>query len=135
MSRKDEITNRIIEICLISLIIFTTLALGTVQPWSIFVMRIVVVVALIAWLIKILFQPANRQTNLPNVECRSTPLLLPLSIYLFIAIISTIISPYKWISLNLLANLFVYTAVYFMIVNNLKNFSIKCQINNQSINY
>jgi len=33
--------------------------LGTVQPWSIFIMRITVIIALLAWLIKILTQPGT----------------------------------------------------------------------------
>ena len=49
----------IIESCLIFLVVFTPLALGTVQPWSIFIMRITVVVALIAWLLEVLFQPTT----------------------------------------------------------------------------
>ena len=128
MNLEHRTLNIIIEFCLISLVIFTPLALGTTQPWSIFIMRITLVVALLAWLLKLL------TTQSPNLERRTTThhslltahhlgtsLLIPISIFLSVAIISTIASAYKWVSLSLLTNLFVYAAVYFLIVNNLKS--------------
>ena len=132
MNIKQKILNKkylnaIIQSCLIFLVIFTPLALGTVQPWSIFIMRIAVIIALISWLIKILTHQTygtNIEHKTLNIERKTyfhhTPLTIPLLMYLSVAIVSTIISSYKWISLSLLANLFVYIAIYFLIVNNLK---------------
>jgi len=122
-----RVLNIIIEFCLISLVIFTPLALGTTQPWSIFVVRITVVVALLAWLLKLLTQSTNleRRTTIHHspftIHHFRTPLLIPILIFLSIAAISTIISSYKWLSLGILTNLFVYAAIYFLIVNNLKS--------------
>ena len=130
MNLEHRTLNIIIEFCLISLVIFTPLALGTTQPWSIFAMRITVVVALVCWLLKLLSikhqtpntQPKTTTYHLPLITYYlGTPLLIPILIFLSIAVISTIISSYKWISLNILTNLFVYVAVYFLIVNNLKS--------------
>ncbi|MBA7560543.1 hypothetical protein ES708_02169 [subsurface metagenome] len=108
--------NIIIESCLISLVIFTPLALGTTQPWSIFILRITVVVALLAWLLKLLSSKSYSRFTIHD-----SPLFLPILIFLSVAVISTITSSYKWISLNILTNLFIYAAVYFLIVKNLKS--------------
>lgn len=125
-----RIADGIIEVCLLFLVIFTPIALGTVQPWSIFIMRIVVVIALSAWIFKVFFQPVqqiyrppnqNRTHIFKNKLFRFTPLALPIFIYLFIATISTIFSSYKQLSLDLLANLFVYVSVYFLVINNLRS--------------
>ncbi len=117
--------NIIIESCLIFLVIFTPLALGTTQPWSIFIMRITVVVALLAWLLKLFSTIHDSRFTIHKIPLTThhlgTPLLIPILIFLSIAVISTIVSAYKWISLNILANLFIYAAVYFLIVNNLKS--------------
>jgi len=131
----------LIEICLIFLLISTPLMLGTVQPWSIFIMRITVVVALLTWLIKILFQPGTRNqepgtknrprtknqepgTNLErrtsNVELKT--LDLTILVFLGVAAFSTfVVSPYKHQSLSWFTNLATYTAVYFIFVNNIKS--------------
>jgi len=116
LNLEHRTLNIIIEFCLISLVIFTPLALGTNQPWSIFIMRIAVVVALICWLLK-LFSTIHDS----RFTIHDSPLFLPILIFLSVAVISTIISSYKWVSLDILTNLFVYAAVYFLIVNNLKS--------------
>ncbi len=116
MNTRLRVSNIIIELCLISLVIFTPLALGTTQPWSIFVMRLTVVVALLAWLLKLLSSKSYSRFTIHD-----SPLFLPILIFLSIAVISTITSSYKWISLSLLTNLFVYAAIYCLIVNNLKS--------------
>ncbi len=123
MNTRLRVLNIIIESCLISLVIFTPLALGTTQPWSIFIMRITVVVALVAWLLKIFTVERGTTTHdsLLTTHHLGTPLLIPILIFLSIAVISTITSSYKWTSLNILTNLFVYAAIYFLIVNNLKS--------------
>ncbi len=116
MNTRLRTLNIIIESCLISLVIFTPLALGTTQPWSIFIMRITVVVALVAWLLKLLSSKSDSRFTIHD-----SPLLIPILIFLSIAVISTITSSYKWTSLNILTNLFVYAAIYFLIVNNLRS--------------
>jgi len=123
LNLEHRTLNIIIEFCLISLVIFTPLALGTTQPWSIFIMRITVVVALVAWLLKIFTVERRTTTHHSPLTTHhfGTSLLIPILIFLSIAVISTIISSYKWLSLNILTNLFVYAAIYFLIVNNLKS--------------
>ncbi len=123
MNTRLRVSNIIIELCLISLVIFTPLALGTTQPWSIFIMRITVVVALLAWLLKIFTVERRTTTHHSPLTTHhlGTPLLIPILIFLSIATISTIISSYKWLSLSLLTNLFACAAIYFLIVNNLKS--------------
>lgn len=116
MSLEHRTLNIIIESCLMFLVIFTPLALGTTQPWSVFIMRITVVVALLAWLLK-LFSTIHHSP----FTIHDSPLFIPILIFLSIAVISTITSSYKWTSLNILTNLFVYVAIYFLIVNNLKS--------------
>jgi len=119
--------TKIIEGCLISLLIFTPLALGTVQPWSIFIMRLTVVIALTSWLIKILSQPtAPNEPNKPK-EIDELPTLnlqildLAILAFLGVAAFSTfVVSPYKHKSLDWFTNLTTYTALYFVIVNNIK---------------
>lgn len=117
--------TKIIEGCLIFLLIFTPLALGTVQPRSIFIMRIVVVIALTSWLLKILSQPTApnqpKESDKPtNAKLRT--LDFAILAFLGVATFSTfVVSPYKHKSLNWFANLTTYTALYFFIVNNIKS--------------
>ncbi len=125
MSLEHRTLNIIIESCVISLVIFTPLALGTTQPWSIFIMRITVLVALLAWLLKLFSTIHDSRFTIHKIPFTThhlgTPLLIPILIFLSVAVISTIISSYKWFSLSLLTNLFVYAAIYFLIVKNLKS--------------
>jgi len=51
---------KIIEGCIIFLIIFTPLALGTVQDWSMSIMRLVTAFALGAWLFSLLTPQTNQ---------------------------------------------------------------------------
>ncbi|MCD6317736.1 hypothetical protein J7M02_01560, partial [Candidatus Aerophobetes bacterium] len=88
-------------------------------------MRITVIIALLAWLIKII-KPANQLTNKPanqltnNQELRTIDLAI--LVFLAVAGASTLfISPYKHQSLTWFTNLATYTAVYFIIVNNIKS--------------
>jgi len=124
LNAKHQALDRIIESCLIFLLVFTPLALGTVQPWSIFIMRMVVVIALTAWLMKILSQPANQQTDpfVHRFSIKPTTLDIAVLAFLAVAAFSTfVVSPYKHQSLDWFTNLTTYTAVYFVIVNNIKS--------------
>jgi len=84
------------------------------------IMRMVAAVGLTAWLFKILRIQTNQSTNKQSKKT-SQLLFVPVLILLSVAIISSLISRYKWVSLGLLANLFVYAGVYFIVINNLKN--------------
>ena len=120
--------NIIIQSSLIFLLIFTPLALGTTQVWSIFIMRITVIFAFTAWMVKLVNRQADQaikaEPGTLNVEHRTyfhhTPLDIPILVFLGIAVISTIfISSYKYLSIDWLANLITYAAIYFIIVNNI----------------
>mgnify|MGYP000330088971 CR=1 FL=1 len=117
---KDRIAVKVIEGCVIFLIIFTPLVLGTVEDWSMSIMRMVAAFALAAWLFSILSPRANQPINTQK-SIFSQPLVIPILIYLCVAIVSAIISAYNWISLSLLANLIAYIAVYFLIINNVNS--------------
>lgn len=105
----------LIEICLIFLFIFTPLALGTVQPWSVFLMRLVVIVALLAWFFKILLQPETNNRKTTNGKQQPGTIQLLLLLFLAVAVISTITSIYKYESIHTLANLLCYACIFFLI--------------------
>ena len=112
-------SNIIIESCLIFLLIFTPLALGTVQPWSIFIMRLTVIVALAAWLTKLLFQPITKNQELrTKLERRTLNVELFLLLFLIVALISTLNSIYKHTSIETFANILCYASVFFLIIHN-----------------
>ncbi|MFH0926817.1 MAG: O-antigen ligase family protein [bacterium] len=76
-----KICNKIIEVGLLSLIIFTPIAIGTVQAWSKLVMEFIVIIMTIVWLLKknILGEPLFKTT--------STFLNIPMIIFVFIILI------------------------------------------------
>jgi len=84
------------------------------------IMRLVTAFALGAWLFSLL-TPQTNQTIEKQKSVLSQPLLIPILVYLGVAVSSTMISDYKWASLSSLANLVTFVAVYFMIVNNLNS--------------
>lgn len=121
MSRVEHrIVDIVIESCLIFLLVFTPLALGTVQPWSIFIMRIAVTIALLAWLLKVLFQPITNNRGLRTKKRRpASNIGLFLLLFLLTALISTFTSPYKRGSIETFANLLTYACVFSLITHNL----------------
>ncbi len=104
--------NRIIEICLIVLLVFTPLARGTVQVWAVSVAHFISLVMLTAYLLRIIFDAQLRWV--------STPLDLPLIALLVLAVVSSFSSIERYASLLALIKLANYIIVYFIIVNTIR---------------
>lgn len=105
--------NRIIEIGLMSLIVFTPLAFGTVQVWSITTVHLITLFMLTFWLIKM--------TVLGNFKLVKTALDLPILIFLGIAVITTLTSIYPYVSKIELYKIINYVLLYYLVVNNIKD--------------
>ncbi len=105
--------NRTIEIGLMSLIVFTPLAFGTVQVWSITTMHLITLFMLVFWLIKM--------TALGNFRLVKTPLDLPILLFLGIAVITTLTSIYPYVSKIELYKIINYVLLYYLVVNNIKD--------------
>ena len=104
--------NRIIEICLIVLLVFTPLARGTVQVWAVSVAHFISLVMLTAYLLRIIFDAQLRWVR--------TPLDLPLIAFFFLAVVSSFSSIERYASLLALIKLANYIIVYFIIVNTIR---------------
>ena len=105
-------TTLIIETSLITLLIFTPLARGTVQVWSISVAHFITLVMLTAYLIRIIFDAQFRWVR--------TPLDLPLIALFLLAVISSFSSIEMYASLHALMKLANYIVLYFIIVNTIR---------------
>jgi len=105
--------NRIIEIGLMSLIVFTPLAFGTVQVWSITTVHLITLFMLTFWLIKM--------TALGNFKLAKTALDLPILLFLGIAVITTLTSIYPYVSKTELYKIINYVLLYYLVVNNIKD--------------
>ena len=81
-SSSVRFCNGVIEMGLMSLIIFTPLAFGTVQVWSITVVHLITLAMLAAWLIKM--------NSLGEFKLIKTPLDLPILLFLGIAAADTL---------------------------------------------
>ena len=110
---RSRVFDALIQACLIFLLIFTPLALGTVQAWSIFVMRVAVIVGLVSWFLRMIGQG--------QITVRRTPIDIPVLVFLGVATVSALRSPYRRLSMEWLANLATYVAIYFLVTNNLRN--------------
>ncbi|MFQ5835630.1 MAG: O-antigen ligase family protein [bacterium] len=98
---------------LVSLIIFTPLAFGTVQVWSITVVHLITLAMLAAWLIKM--------TTLGKFKLIKTPLDLPILLFLGIAAVTTLTSIYPYASKIELYKIINYVLLYYLVVNNIKD--------------
>ena len=104
--------NIFIETGIIFLLIFTPMALGTVQPWAIFIMRATVILLLGIWLLKIALQG--------RFTFRHTSLDIPLLIFLGVTLISTLwVSNYKRISWEYFSYFATAIGLFFIITNNI----------------
>ncbi len=107
-----RITDRIIEISLIALLVFTPLARGTVQVWAVSVAHFITLVMLTAYLVRIIFDAQFRWVR--------TPLDLPLIALFVLAVISSFSSIEVYASLHALMKLANYIILYFIIVNTIR---------------
>jgi len=103
-----------IELTLIGLLVFTPLAFGTVQVWSISLMHLATVFMLALWLLKMNAQGGLRLTR--------TPLDLPILVFGAVAVVSTATSVYFYESKTELFKILNYILLYYIVVNNIKDF-------------
>lgn len=108
----SKTTNRIIEICLIVLLVFTPLARGTVQTWAVSIAHFITLIMLTAYLLRIIFDAQLRWVK--------TPLDLPLIALFFLAVVSSFFSIERYASLLALIKLANHIIVYFIIVNTIR---------------
>ena len=106
--------DRALEFLLIGLLVFTPLAFGTVQVWSISVMHLVTIIMLALWFLKM-----NAQGRFRLVR---TPLDLPILAFGVIAVVSTVTSVYFHQSKVELLKILNYILLYYIVVNNIKDF-------------
>ena len=102
-----------IELVLLGLLVFTPLAFGTVQVWSISLMHLATVFMLALWLLKM-----NAQGRFRLIR---TPLDLPILAFGVIAVVSTATSVYFYESKVELFKILNYILLYFIVVNNIKD--------------
>jgi len=108
-----KILDTLLLIGIIFLLFFTPIALGTVLPWAIFVMRGVVIILLGIWLLKMISQG--------RVIYKKSFLDIPLLIFLAVLLISTIfVSNYKRISWEYFSYFATGILFYFIISNNIQ---------------
>ncbi len=103
-----------IELVLIGLLVFTPLAFGTVQVWSISLMHLATVFMLALWFFKM-----NAQGRFRLVR---TPLDLPILAFGAVAVVSTVTSVYFYESKVELFKILNYILLYYIVVNNIKDF-------------
>ena len=103
-----------IELILIGLLVFSPLVFGTVQVWSISVMHLATIIMLALWFLKM-----NAQGRFRLVR---TPLDLPILAFGAIAVVSTVTSVYFHQSKAELFKILNYILLYYIVVNNIKDF-------------
>lgn len=106
--------DRAIEFLLIALLIFSPLVFGTVRVWSISVMHLTTIIMLALWFLKM-----NAQGRFRLVR---TPLDLPILAFGAIAVVSTVTSVYFNESKTELFKILNYIVLYYIVVNNIKDF-------------
>ncbi|MBW1975523.1 MAG: O-antigen ligase family protein [Deltaproteobacteria bacterium] len=108
----SKATNRIIEISLIALLVFTPLARGTVQVWAVSVAHFITLVMLTAFFLRIIYDGQFRWVR--------TPLDFPLIGLFVLAVISSFFSIERYASFHALMKLANYIVLYFIIVHTIR---------------
>ena len=115
--------DRAIEFCLISLIIFTPLAFGSVEIWSITIMELIVVFISTLWMLKMVHQG--------EISFVKTPLNFP--IFLFLGLVVFQLLPLSLIHSLFPASIYfpatktaflkvlTYALIFFVFINNIQN--------------
>ncbi len=106
--------DRALEFLLIGLLVFSPLVFGTVQVWSISIMHLATIIMLALWFLKM-----NAQGRFRLVR---TPLDLPILAFGAIAVVSTATSVYFNESKTELFKILNYILLYYIVVNNIKDF-------------
>lgn len=111
MSRRLKFYDYTIEYGLISILIFTPLAKGTVETWSILVVYFITLIMFIAWLLKMNF--------IGKFRIKRTPLDYPILALLVLAVISTIFSSDYHKSISTWPKIITYFVLFYLVVNNI----------------
>lgn len=98
-----------IEWGLLSILIFTPLAWGTVEVWSISVVHFITLIMFTSWLFRMDLEG--------KVSFTRTPLDYPILAFLALAVISTIFSIYRHDSILELYKIVNYILIYYLVVN------------------
>ena len=106
-----RICDYTIEVGLISILIFTPLAKGTIELWSISIVHVITLIMLIAWLLKM--------NSMGGFKIKKTPLDYPILALLIIAIISTIFSTDLNTSIAAWPRIITYVLLFYLVVNNI----------------
>jgi len=100
-----------IEWGLIAILIFSPVAYGMVEVWSISVVHFITLIMVTLWLLRM-----NLEGKFSFIR---TPLDYPIFAFLTLAIISTIFSIYRHDSILELHKIINYIAIYYLVVNNI----------------
>lgn len=94
---------------LIAILIFSPIAYGTVEVWSISVVHFITLIMFTLWLLRMNLEGKFRFIR--------TPLDYPILAFLALAIISTIFSIYRHDSILELYQIINYVAIYYLVIN------------------
>jgi len=106
------IHDKLIELCLIFLIIFTPLAYGAVHPWSIAVFEVTAALMFLFWVFKILKTGAFEFVRNPL-----TPFIFLFIFYIFLQLFFSI---YFWVTKTELLKVISYALIFFVTLNTIK---------------
>ena len=106
-----KLCDLIIESGLIAILIFSPIAYGAVEVWSISVIHFITLIMFTFWLLKINFEGKFRFAQ--------TPLDYPILAFFILTIISTIFSIYRHDSILELYKIINYIILYYLVVNHI----------------
>lgn len=113
----NKIYNTIIESCLIFLIIFTPLAHGAVEPWSIAVFEIVAVLMASAWILSMLNKGEIRIIKIPILTIIVSLFLLYVILQYILPQASLLTSIYKHATRTELYKIISYLLIFTVILH------------------
>ncbi len=106
---NSAVYRNILQIGIATVLIFTPIAKGTVQIWSIALVEAVIVFLVFIWLLKL---------NNQNEKFRRTALDLPLWLFVGLALVSCYFSIYKYVSVYDMLRLMAMVGIFYLVVNN-----------------
>ncbi|MGA1868370.1 MAG: O-antigen ligase family protein [bacterium] len=105
--------NRVIEISILFLIIFTPLFKGTLSGWAVWAVHFVSFILLILWIMKI--------KDERNSKFKKTPLFYPIMIFFFLAILSVFFSFDRKKSILEFIKLCDYIIIFYIVVHTINS--------------
>lgn len=109
--KNIRLCDLIIESGLIAILIFTPLAKGATEPWSISIVYFITLIMLVAWLLKM------RSTG--GFKIKKTSLDYPILALLVIAAVSTIFAIDRTASISAWPKIITYVLLFYLVVNNI----------------